>query len=175
MVLCDGKDFIWRTAESLDALKPATFILDFYHASSYVAAVAKAIYGDGTPEAERWHRRWRDKLQLDGDAVSKLIRAITRASAGVRRGTERHKVLRRAIKFLRQNRERMHYALFIADGLPIGSGPVEAACKTVVQQRLKRSGMRWSIAGGQHVLNLRCPVKSQRWDHTWAAYLDRAA
>lgn len=175
VVLCDGKDFIWRTAESLDALKPATFILDFYHASSYVAAVAKAIYGDGTPEAERWHRRWRDKLQLDGNAVDKLIRAVTRASAGVRRGTERHEVLRRAIKFLRQNRHRMRYAEFIAVGLPIGSGPVEAACKTVVGNRLKRSGMRWSIPGGQHVLNLRRPVKSERWDHMWAAYLDRAA
>lgn len=175
VVLCDGKDFIWHTAESLDALKPATFILDFYHASSYVATVAKAIYGDGTPEAERWHRRWRDKLQLDEGAVGKLIRAITRASASVRRGTERYEVLRRAIKFLRENRERMRYATFIADGLPIGSGPVEAACKTVVENRLKRSGMRWSIAGGQHILNLRCPIKSGRWEQAWAAYLDRAA
>ncbi len=175
VVLCDGKDFIWRTAESLDALKPAIFILDFYHASSYIADVAKAIYGDGTPEAERWHRQWRDKLQLDEHAVGKLIRAITRACAGVRRGSDRHEVLRRAVKFLRQNRERMRYAMFIAEGLPIGSGPVEAACKTVVGNRLKRSGMRWSITGGQHILNLRCPVKSGRWEQAWAAYLDRAA
>lgn len=175
VVLCDGKDFIWRTAESLDALKSATFILDFYHASSYVANVAKAIYGDGTRQAESWHRRWRDKLQLDDDAVPKLIRAITRAIQTVRAGTERHDVLRRAVKFLRENRDRMLYAKFIADGLPIGSGPVEAACKTVVGNRLKRSGMRWSIDGGQHILNLRCPLKSDRWDHAWDAYLNRAA
>lgn len=175
VVLCDGKDFIWKTAESMPTLKSATFILDFYHASSYVANVAKAIYGEGTPQADCWHRRWRDKLQLELDAVSHLIRAIMRAMHGLRDGTKRHEVLRRAIKFLGENRERMRYSEFIERGLPIGSGPVEAACKTIVETRLKRSGMRWSIDGGQNVLNLRCHLKSNRWDHAWSAYINRAA
>ena len=156
-------------------LAGATFILDFYHASSYIANVAAAIYGEGTSRAASWHQRWRNKLQLDRDAAQKLIRAVTRARDRVRRGTKRHDVLRRAIKFLRQNRERMNYAEFIGRGLPIGSGPVEAGCKTIVTARLKRSGMRWSMAGGQDVLNLRCHLKSHRWDHAWNTYLHRAA
>ncbi len=175
VILCDGKDFIWHTAKSSATLEPATFILDFYHASSYVANVAKAIYGEGTSRAECWHRRWQNKLQLEADAVSNLIRAIKRAMHGIREGTKRHDVLRCAISFLRENRERMRYPKFVERGLPIGSGPVEAACKTIVEARLKRSGMRWSIDGGQKVLNLRCHLKSNRWDHAWTAYLSRAA
>lgn len=175
VVLCDGKETIWNTATSSAELRPATFILDFYHASSYVANVAAAIYGHGTARAETWHRRWRDKLQLDDEAVSHLVRAITRAMHGLREGTERHDVLRRAVDFLRENRERMRYAEFLRRGLPIGSGPVEAGCKTIATARLKRSGMRWSHEGGQNVLNLRCHLKSNRWDQAWHSYVSRAA
>jgi len=64
----------------------------------------------------------------------------------------------------------MRYATFQKRGLPIGSGPVEAACKTVVGNRLKRSGMRWSPEGGQNVFNLRTAVKSNRWDTLWSVY-----
>jgi hypothetical protein len=174
-VLCDGKDTIWDTAEQSEVLAGAIHILDFYHASSYVSGVAKAIYGEGTSRAESWHQRWRDKLQLDDDAVPKLIRAIKRATAVTRKGTERHDVLRRAVNFLGRNAERMRYAEFIALGLPIGSGPVESACKNIVNARLKRSGMRWSMEGGQNVLNLRVHLKSDRWEPAWSAYLSRAA
>ena len=174
-VLCDGKDTIWDTAEQSDALAAAIHILDFYHASSYVSGVANAIYGEGTSRAESWHQRWRDKLQLDDDAVPKLIRAIKRAMGTIRKKTKRHDVLRRAVNFLGRNRDRMRYAEFIALGLPIGSGPVESACKNIVNARLKRSGMRWSMAGGQNVLNLRVHLKSDRWEPAWSAYLSRAA
>jgi hypothetical protein len=61
----------------------------------------------------------------------------------------------------------MRYADYISRELPIGRGPIEAACKTIVQHRLKRSGMTWSRTGGQHLLNLRALVKSRRWDVAW--------
>ncbi len=174
-VLCDGKDTIWDTAKQSEGLEGAIHILDFYHASSYVSGVANAIYGEGTSRAECWHQRWRDKLQLDGKAVPKLIRAIKRAMGSIRKGTKRHDVLRRAVNFLGRNAGRMRYVEFIALGLPIGSGPVESACKNIVNARLKRSGMRWSMEGGQNVLNLRVHLKSDRWDPAWATYLNRAA
>ena len=79
-------------------------------------------------------------------------------------------MVRRVIQHFRANRDRMRYSAFRARGLPIGSGPVEAACKTVVGNRLKRSGMRWSLEGGQNVLNLRTAVKSNRWDTLWSVY-----
>ena len=65
----------------------------------------------------------------------------------------------------------MDYATYRAAGLPISSGPVEAAAKTVVAHRLKRSGMRWSRRNGQQVLNLRAQVQSKRWDAFWNWYL----
>ena len=64
----------------------------------------------------------------------------------------------------------MDYARFRRNGWPIGSGPVEAACKSVVKTRLCRSGMRWSRSGGQNILSLRTYVKSHRWDAMWRQY-----
>ncbi len=69
--------------------------------------------------------------------------------------------------YFRGNRHRMGYAEAKARGLPIGSGVVEAACKTLVTERLKRSGMRWGLPGGQAILTLRSLVQSQRFDHAW--------
>ena len=61
----------------------------------------------------------------------------------------------------------MRYLEFTERGWPIGSGMVEAACKTLVTQRLKRSGMRWNIEGGQAVLTFRSAAQSQRFDRAW--------
>ena len=97
------------------------------------------------------------------------------AKRKLRVGSERHKTVNRVIAYFRRNLTMMSYAAFRARGLPIGSGPVEAACKTVVGARIKRSGMRWTRDGGQHVLNLRIHVLSDRWDVFWNTYLDRRA
>ena len=79
-------------------------------------------------------------------------------------------MVRRLIKHLTLNLDKLNYADYLARGLPIGSGPVEASCKTLVGSRLKRSGMRWSRQGGQEVLNLRVHVLSERWDVFWNVY-----
>ena len=62
----------------------------------------------------------------------------------------------------------MAYAILREMNLPIGSGPVEAACKTLVTQRLKRSGMRWRHSGGQAVLTFRALAQSNQFDRAWA-------
>ena len=61
---------------------------------------------------------------------------------------------------------------FRSRGLPIGSGPVEAACKTIVKAHLYSSGMPWNLPGGQHVLNLRVMRKSNRWETAWKYYIN---
>jgi len=81
-------------------------------------------------------------------------------------------VVDRVIRYYGRNRERMRYANFRARGLPVGSGVVEAACKCIVNSRLKRSGMRWTRGGGQHVLNLRTRVQSGEWKAFWNGYQD---
>ena len=79
----------------------------------------------------------------------------------------RRKAIRKALKYFRNNRKRMEYAEALANNLPIGSGVVEAACKTLVTQRLKRSGMRWGIDGGQAILTFRALAQSDHFDTAW--------
>ena len=72
--------------------------------------------------------------------------------------------------FFARNKHRMTYADFRKRGLPIGSGPVEAGCKSIVKCRLCRRGMPWSRQDGQRILDLRTYVKSNRWDAFWHEY-----
>ena len=75
--------------------------------------------------------------------------------------------------YFRNNRDKMDYARYHAAGLILSSGPVEAAAKTLVGHRLKRSGMRWTRQGGQQILNLRAQVQSNRWEAFWNWYLNQ--
>jgi len=82
------------------------------------------------------------------------------------RGPKREKLLKE-LTYFRNQRHRMDYATYVGEHLPIASGVVEAACKTLVTQRLKQSGMRWSAKGGQAILTLRSLIQSHRWEHGW--------
>ena len=166
-VICDGKPSIWKTVSSLPEFADAIPILDFYHAMEHVSAAAKAISGGNEVAAKRLAETWRDKLQLEHDGVDKIIRSLKRYASTRQLRPGEQVVLRRARKHFMNNRARMRYADYISRGLPIGSGPIEAACKTIVQHRLKRSGMTWTRGGGQHILDLRALVKSGRWDVAW--------
>ena len=104
----------------------------------------------------------------DSDGVEKVIRALDYQRKKFPRRTRIGEVLR----YFRRNRHRMRYADTQARHLPIGSGVVEAACKTLVTQRLKRSGMRWRHPGGQAILTLRAQVESSRFDQAWALLSD---
>ena len=90
-----------------------------------------------------------------------------RVASGNRRHPRRE-VLHKAVGYFREHRHRMPYASLQAQNLPIGSGVVEAACKTLVTQRLKRSGMRWRQAGGQAILTFRALCQSDRFDRAWS-------
>lgn len=81
---------------------------------------------------------------------------------------ERRKDLLAARRFFRNNVHRIKYSWFHERGLPVGSGVVEAACKSVVKARMCRSGMRWTHGGGQTILSLRILIKSNRWEACWS-------
>jgi len=167
VVICDGKEAIWNSATRHEVFHDATWILDFYHASENLMKAAKAIFGD-TDQAVRWHAKYREKLQLDPAGVEAARRSMQRYARAMNLDDERRRTVRNAAKYFRDHRDRMRYADFVARGLPIGSGPVEAAAKNIVQARLKRSGMRWSRDGSQHVLDLRAHLKSGTWGPMWA-------
>ena len=108
-------------------------------------------------------KRLRHKLRDNDGGVEQVIRALRHLA----RKHPRSKVLRTELAYFRKNRRRMQYAKVAAEGLPIGSGVVEAACKTLASTRMKRSGMRWGHTGGQAILTLRSRQQSGEFDVTW--------
>jgi hypothetical protein len=175
--LCDGKPSIWTGAEKLHSFPMATLILDFYHATEHLSKAAEALFGKKSVPGRRWYDKSYERLRDVEDGATTAIRSMLyyRAKLRLREGSERYKVIGRVIKYFRRNLPLMDYARFRSRGLPIGSGPVEAACKTVVGARIKRSGMRWTRDGGQQVLNLRVHVLSGRWDTFWNTYMQARA
>ena len=166
VVICDGKETIWNAASKHEVFHDATWILDFYHASENLMKAAKAIFGDND-HAVRWHAKYRERLQLDSAGCDAARRSMQRYARTAKLSGERRRILRNAANYFRDHRGRMRYSDFIRRGLPIGSGPVESAAKNIVQARLKRSGMRWSRDGSQHVLDLRAHLKSGTWEPMW--------
>ena len=146
----------------LETLSPETEVIDFWHACEHLRTASDhAVASD-------WFERYREVLRHDPCGVDKVIRALRhlRDSAKPDRAE-----IERELAFFRKHRQRMRYHALKAEGVAIGSGVVEAANKTLVTQRMKRSGMRWRIAGGQAVLTFRALIKSARFDRAWKAII----
>ena len=138
-------------------------VLDFYHAAEHLGAAMGAAYGAGTPPYQARVETLRTVLRDDPQGVDKVIGALER----LRTRYPRRQAIHKALAYFREHRHRMRYADLRACNLPIGSGVVEAACKTLVSQRLKRSGMRWRMAGGQAILTFRALCQSERFERAW--------
>lgn len=163
--LADGAKDNWTFLEStLEKVPNSRCILDFFHAAEHINAAFGAAYGDGSVQARAAFAKWRIVLLDDPNGVQKVIRAI----ANLRDNHPRNKTIAQVLGYLRSNRHRMRYADCRAQGLPIGSGVVESACKMLVTQRMKNSGMRWGEQGGQAVLTARSWCLSDRFDRAWA-------
>lgn len=140
-------------------------INDFYHSCEHLKVVTDLYYGENSIKSRACFEELRIKLKDEEEGIGSVIRKITyfrNRSKGKKR-----KSLSRELKYFRNRKNSMRYAKFQRLNIPIGSGVVEAACKTLVTQRLKRSGMRWENEGGQGVLTLRSLVQSKRWDAGW--------
>ncbi len=173
VVLADGKREIWRTVEEHGVFDGFTRILDFYHAAQHLSKAAEHLFGKRSGKAFRWYRRWRHKLRHEPGAVQGLIRSLVYHCRTLPKGSQRHRQATTELGYFRNNRDKMDYAGYHASGLILSSGPVEAAAKTLVGHRLKRSGMRWRREGGQQILNLRVHVQSKRWEAFWNWYLKK--
>ena len=173
VVLADGQREIWRTVDRQPVFDGFTRILDFYHAAQHLSKAAEHLFGKLSAKATRWYRSWRHKLRHEPGAVQGLIRSLACHRRQLRKGSERHRQVTTEMGYFRNNRDKMDYARYHAAGLILSSGPVEAAAKTLVGHRLKRSGMRWTRQGGQQILNLRAQVQSNRWEAFWNWYLNQ--
>jgi hypothetical protein len=158
----DGANDNWTFLH--DELPAGKEVVDFFHAAEHLSDALAAAYGDGTTEARRRFTLLRHVLLEEEDGVESVIRALVH----LRDKHPRRTRIATELAYFRKRRKRMQYARMKAAGLPIGTGVTEAACKTLVTQRLKQSGMRWGHDGGQAILNLRGWAQSDRFDQAWA-------
>lgn len=141
-------------------------IVDFCHAADHLKRGCDAIWPDDPDKSQTKFDSLRTTLKEVKGGVDKVIGSF-RYYVGRRSG--KHKVtLQSELTYFRNQRPRMDYAAYLQQNLPIASGVIEATCKTLVTQRMKCSGMRWSIPGGQAVLTLRALVQSDRWPQAWS-------
>lgn len=153
----DGAEWIWNVFG--EHYPQATQIVDYWHACEHIHDLAKTLHGEGNANGQRWGRDHCEALRERGPTT--LLRALRRARPTT---PEQAEAVRLATGYFERNWARMDYPAFRARGLMIGSGPVEAACKVLVGQRLKRSGMRWKRPGADAVLAIRALVLSERYD-----------
>ena len=158
-VIGDGAAWIWNIADF--HFKGAIQIIDLYHAREHYWNVAKEIFSDKNT-IKAWAEQRRKELDL-GD-VGKVIAAIKQISPT---DEEQKEILEREINYFEKNKERMRYKDFKNQGLFIGSGVVEAGCRTVIGLRLKQSGMHWTVSASNNIIALRCCILSNRWEDFW--------
>jgi hypothetical protein len=154
-----------RTGERLQWYR----IGDYYHAASYVGKLAEALFGDNVAGRQWWRRMQRRLKEKDG--VKRVLQAATYQEQTLGLSGRRQRLYQEGYGYLRRHGKWLRYQEYRRVGLPIGSGVTEAACKTVFTQRLKRSGMRWEVAGGQVVVSLRVVRLSGIWEATIAKWL----
>jgi hypothetical protein len=140
-------------------------VLDIIHAVEYLWDTANALLGETHPQRVAWVRAYLEPL-LAGqiDAVVTALEAEAHDPAHT--ATQRQAV-RRTIGYYQRNRPSMRYDEYLARGWPIGTGVIEGACRHLVKDRMEQSGMRWTKAGAQAVLDLRAVRLNDHWDRYW--------
>ena len=155
ILLFDGARGLWNYIQDNPRFADYERLIDFYHTTEHLSKAAELLFGKATKKATNWYDTYYDKLLKEQSAAARVVRSISYHLKQKKRSSKRTKDLERERTFFYRNQRKMTYADFRDRGLPIGSGPVEAACKTIVKTRLGRSGMHWSWNGGQSILQLR--------------------
>lgn len=162
-------------AEMEDPRRPGrtlawTQIVDFYHASEYVAKLAGVLFDDPRV-GHAWQRRMRHRLKHEANAVFRILHSAAKYHSERSLTDKEEEVYRKAYQYLHNHKACMDYWEYRRRHLPIGSGITEAACKTVFTQRFKASGMTWGLEGGAVILKLRLAKLSGIWQTVYANYL----
>ena len=156
-----------RTTDVLNWIR----VVDFYHVSERIWAMATALFGKDTPHAWGWARRMLKALKKRNGPSRVLHSAASQRKKIKRMSQTRQDDFDKAINYLRPRTKFMQYYECVLNHIPIGSGVTEAACKTIYTQRLKLSGMRWSFDGAKSIVTLRTILLSKTWGETYDAYL----
>jgi hypothetical protein len=161
VVMGDGAEWIWNLAAR--HFPGAILIVDLYHARQHLWEVARSLYPNDEGKRKGW-MKFHQKRLLDRGRIEKLVDALPSIKS---RNPEVTEKLRSEADYFERNAERMRYPKFRRQHLFVGSGVIEAGCKTVVASRLKKSGMFWTVRGANAILALRCCHLNGRFEDYW--------
>ena len=160
MVIGDGAEWIWNIANT--HFPGAIQIVDLYHARQHLWDIARRLH----PYDPAGQQRWMDirKPKLDDGTIEELADLLRAAAPAT---PELAELIRTEIGYLERNQVRMRYPDFRNQHLFVGSGVIEAGCRTVIGQRLKQSGMFWTVRGANDIIALRCCHLNGRFEDYW--------
>jgi len=161
--VADGARDNWRYLSDTLRAGEGIEVLDFYHASEHLNKAIEAAYGKNSTTGKSHYEKYRSILKHDDIGAERVIRTLNY----LHKKHPKRKQILTELNYFKNNLARMNYAYLAKNNLSIGSGVTEASCKTLVTQRMKCSGMRWDIAGGQGVLTARSLIQSKRFDEGW--------
>jgi hypothetical protein len=162
--IADGAESNWKFLNQ----HTQTQVLDFYHAAGYLGALAEVLYPNQIAEQKEWLKQNCHDLKHEIGTAQKLHAQMRRLIEQERLGKTLKENLQSAITYYNNHQHQMNYSQFRQRNYPIGSGVTEAACKTLIKQRLCCSGMRWKEKGASVILSLRALIlTSTRWEQFW--------
>lgn len=171
VALCDGERALQkRILPALQGVVPeVVLILDLMHALEKLWKVAYCFYPEGSEEATGWVKE-RTLWVLKGK-VSQVVKGMRNSATKRGLSGPKRETVDKVAKYLRRNQHLMKYEEYMRKGLPIASGCVEGACKNLIKDRMERSGMRWSLSGGDAMIRLRSLYLSGDLDDYWEFHL----
>lgn len=160
VVIGDGAEWIWNIADT--QFPGAIQIVDLFHAREHLWDIARRLH----PYDPAGQQRWMDihKPKLDDGKIEELTDLLRATAAAT---SELQELIRTEIGYFEGNKVRMRYPEFRNQHLFVGSGVIEAGCRTVIGQRLKQSGMFWTVRGANDIIALRCCHISGRFEDYW--------
>jgi len=161
VVLGDGAEWIWNIADQ--HFPGAIQIVDLYHARQHLWELARKLFPNQQAEQERWMVVHKDAL-LDEGKIEDLVASLRTIESS---NPELAEKIRIEADYFEKHTERMRYPAFRAQHLFVGSGVIEAGCKTVIGSRLKQSGMFWTVPGANAIIALRCCHINNRFEDYW--------
>lgn len=161
VVMGDGAEWIWNLAR--EHFPGAIQIVDLYHARQHLWDLARRLHPGDDKQQNVWMKKHQQRL-LDKGNIEKLVESLRSIRSS---DTEVAEKIRTEAQYFETNAERMRYPKFREQHLFVGSGVIEAGCKTVIGSRLKRSGMFWTVRGANAILALRCCHLNGRFEDYW--------
>jgi hypothetical protein len=164
VVMGDGSHWIWNLADQ--HFPGALQIVDLYHAREHLWDLARKLHPADAAAQQRWLMRKLDGLE--NGKIEKLATALRKLADG-EQNPELGRAIRIEAEYFDSNSDRMRYPEFRKQNLFVGSGVIEAGCKTVIGSRLKQSGMFWTVRGANAIIVLRCCLLNGELEDFWAA------